>query len=90
MVTIPRFFLEQLASGNQIGAEGTKLIAKALHRNSSLTSLNLHCKFCCFIFKLIFSANIIGADGAKEILDALQINVSLIELNLRGDLSIHF
>ncbi|HJD55253.1 MAG TPA: hypothetical protein LFW21_01065 [Rickettsia endosymbiont of Pyrocoelia pectoralis] len=54
---------------NQIGDEGTKLIADSLKANSTLTTLDL-------------GINQIGAKGVKLIADSLKVNSTLTKLDL--------
>ena len=87
-------------TGNDIGAEGARMISEALKINSTLTELNLECdennneeirirnkefQQELIIDKWTWTDNNTEAEGAEMISEALKINSTLTELNLMSD-----
>jgi hypothetical protein len=99
-------FYELLWTGNELGVEGAKVIAKALASNRTLTTLNLQCTdsvmhwrrrhegtgwlMTFLLYELFWAANGLEVEAAKLIAKALESNYTLTTLYLGGTDSVMY
>ena len=79
--------------GTYVGVEGAKAIGEALKTNETVTTVDLSCEKCYFIYETIsflkvcvcLLVNEIGAEGAKAICEMLKTNKTVTTVILDGE-----